>query len=103
MPLASTFGTAGPFWDGSTSKAFKVKITIPSAALPNNFKPTGLWHAASNLDTPQQVQNCTYDTAGLAQPQLTGGLCVATLVLDKKKKLLDGEVWALTNGSYWIG
>lgn len=103
MPLASTFTTAGPFWDGSTPKAFSVKITIPTAVLPSNFKPTGLWHAANSLATPQQVQNCTYDTAGVAQPQLTGGLCVSTLVLDKKKKVLDGEVWALTNGSYWIG
>jgi hypothetical protein len=104
MPRAQTFFPGNPFWTGSIAQPFQVTIKIPGAAV-GNFKPTGVWHKNDSVGaTPTKLQNCTYDTDGNPQPQLTTeGICVAQLVQLKPSKDVLAVEWALSNGSYWIG
>ncbi len=97
IPPASTFTSAGPFYNGSTAAPFTWTLTLPGSQVPKGYKLTGVYHDGV------LIPPCAF-AAGAPLPNTTGtGICVATLTVDKKTKAITATGLALANGHYQFG
>jgi uncharacterized repeat protein (TIGR01451 family) len=100
IPPASSFGTTGPFWDGTHALPFRWTLTLPGSLLPKGFKLHGVYHDGALLPM------CAFDASVPPQPlpsTVDPGICVATLVQTPNTKTITATGLALTNGSYGFG
>jgi uncharacterized repeat protein (TIGR01451 family) len=98
IPLAATFTTTGPFLDASGSDPYTWTFTIP---IPNNFKPTALYHTDDLGNNPFFVQLCSV-TPVTSSP----GICMTGNPTVDKKTNPNTATYSgigVVNGHGWGG
>jgi hypothetical protein len=98
IPASTPFTLSGPFYDGTTQKAFAWSLTLPGSLVPNGFKLTGVYHtdSAGNVTL---ILPCSDSSS----PLTNTGICLSTLGQDSSTKTITATGLAFTNGTYQFG
>ena len=108
IPLATQFSTTGPFYDGTSTAAYRWTVFIPGSLLPSGFKPTHLYHVGlDDQGNPWEgyLDTCPKDpvTGAFVPLTATPGLCETSVTQKRNTKDVTYTGLGLDNGSNYGG
>jgi hypothetical protein len=95
IPAASTFGTSGPFFNGSNVAAYTWSFTIP---VPNNFKAHGVWHTDDNNQNGAAIPECVFSSGNPLPPTAAPGICLVSKAVNPQTHLATYSGLGINNG-----
>ena len=97
IPTASSFGTTGPFFDGSTTNvaAYTWSFTIP---VPNNFTAHGVWHTDDNNQNGDSIPKCVFLSGNPVPPTAAPGICLVSKEVNNQTHVATYSGLGINNG-----